>query len=528
MSGAVCNNAGGMVFEVSDMDRVKRMLCLGSEGTYYAKAADVSADNMGVVRRLLADGRGVEVVALVRSLSVEGRTHKQDGLLTVLAMCSVHEHAATRFAAFSSLADVCRVPTHLFRFVELAQAFAGSGRTGWGRARRRAVSQWYTGRNARELAMSVTKYKNREGWSHRDLLRLCHAKPGKDGVSVVLAYIAKGLEHAKQAMQVSDATSEGSASAAMHLLEAAEEAGRSTDERRVCDLIRTHGLVREHVATGLLNSVLVWDALLQKMPMTAMVRNLGKMSSIGLLVAGSPAEALVVERLTSEAALHRARVHPLSLLIAMKTYSAGRGDRGSLSWCVSHEVVGALDRAFYLAFKTIVPTGKSFLLALDVSGSMGISCAGQPKLSCREATAVLAMSVARVEKQYHCMAFSTKFMPLAITPEMSLDQVLQRTDRLPFGGTDCAVPMQWALRNNVDVDTFVVFTDSETWFGNELPVQALRRYRSEINPNARLAVVAMASTGFSIADPTDGGMLDIAGFDAALPAVLSDFSSGKV
>jgi len=503
-------------------------LCLGSEGTYYAKAGEIKAENMGVVRRLLADGRGPEVVALVRTMSVEGRTHKQDGVLSVLAMCSVHEDAATRLAALSSLADVCRIPTHLFRFVELAEAFAGSGRTGWGRARRKAVAQWYTSKEPRALAMSVTKYKSRGGWCHRDLLRLCHAKPGKDGVSVVLAYVAKGMEEARAVLQSVETTTTGAGSTAMELLEAAQEAAQSTDEERVCDLICSHGLVREHVSTKLLNSKRIWGALLQKMPMTAMVRNLGKMSSIGLLAEGSEAESLVSQRLTDRAALQSARLHPLSLLLALKTYKSGRGDKGSLRWAVSASVVDALDRAFYLAFKSIEPTGKSFLLALDVSGSMSWSCAAQGGLVCSEAAAVLAMAVARVEQQYHCMAFCDKFTPLTISPTMSLENVMRETSNRTFGSTDCAVPMQWALRNGVDVDTFVVFTDNETHCGNVTPVQALRQYRSEINPDARLAVVGMTSTGFTIADPADAGMLDIAGFDAGLPAILSDFSTGKV
>ena len=159
---------------------------------------------------------------------------------------------------------------------------------------------------------------------------------------------------------------------------------------------------------------------------------------------------------------------------------------------------------------------------------MSFYSTAQGGLMCSEAAAVLAMAVARVEQQYHCMAFCDEFVPLSISPAMSLEQVMSETRNRTFGNTDCALPMQWALRNGVDVDTFVVFTDNETWCGNVTPVQALRQYRSEINPDARLAVVGMTSTGFTIADPADAGMLDIAGFDAGLPAILSDFSTGKV
>ena len=34
----------------------------------------------------------------------------------------------------------------------------------------------------------------------------------------------------------------------------------------------------------------------------------------------------------------------------------------------------------------------------------------------------------------------------------------------------------------------------------------------------------MTSTGFSIADPYDGGVLDVVGFDSAAPAVTGDFA----
>ena len=42
---------------------------------------------------------------------------------------------------------------------------------------------------------------------------------------------------------------------------------------------------------------------------------------------------------------------------------------------------------------------------------------------------------------------------------------------------------------------------------------------------AKLVVVAMASNGFSIADPEDAGMLDVVGFDAAAPQLIADFAS---
>jgi hypothetical protein len=92
-----------------------------------------------------------------------------------------------------------------------------------------------------------------------------------------------------------------------------------------------------------------------------------------------------------------------------------------------------------------------------------------------------------------------------------------------FGATDCAQPMLWATRNHVEADAFVVYTDNETWAGDVQPVEALWQYRERMGIPAKLVVVGMASTGFSIADPNDAGMLDVVGFDTAAPNAIADF-----
>ena len=99
---------------------------------------------------------------------------------------------------------------------------------------------------------------------------------------------------------------------------------------------------------------------------------------------------------------------------------------------------------------------------------------------------------------------------------------------LPFGGTDCALPMLYAHAMEREIDAFVIFTDSETWAGETHPVQALRDYRRASGIDAKLVVVGMVSNGFSIADPSDPGMLDVVGFDTATPQLISDFARGAL
>lgn len=58
------------------------------------------------------------------------------------------------------------------------------------------------------------------------------------------------------------------------------------------------------------------------------------------------------------------------------------------------------------------------------------------------------------------------------------------------------------------------------------PHQALAQYRREVNPQAKLVVIGMTATNFTIALPDDAGRFDIAGFDSAVPALLADFARG--
>jgi 60 kDa SS-A/Ro ribonucleoprotein len=203
-------------------------------------------------------------------------------------------------------------------------------------------------------------------------------------------------------------------------------------------------------------------------------------------------------------------------------------------------VVDALDKAFYLTFDNAPTTGKRVMLALDVSGSMGAPVFGMNYLTCRDAAAAMALVTAATEPDHRFVAFTkgdypsqwtpvygseynTGLTPLTISPRQRLDDVVRRIGKLPFGGTDCALPMVEALKHRWAVDAFVVFTDNETWAGNIHPAQALREYRERMGIAAKLVVVAMASNGFSIADPDDAGMLDVVGFDTATPGVLAEF-----
>jgi 60 kDa SS-A/Ro ribonucleoprotein len=523
-SNQVANSAGGFTWAVTDWVRLDRFLILGSEGgTYYIKEAKLTVENAGAVQRCIAED-GVRVVNTIVAVATAGRAPKADPAIFALAMCAKLGDEATRKAAYAALPMVCRTGTHLMHFAEYAQGFGG-----WGRGMRKAVAAWFNDKPARDLAYQLVKYGSRDGWSTRDLLRLAHPRAASPSHDRLFAWVTSGA-----------LTDEAKADSALRLLTAADELKRVDEVARAVALVREHRIPREAIPTTWLTFAEIWDALLADMPMTAMIRNLATMTRVGLLKAGSDAAKTVVARLGDAARLQKARVHPIALLAALTTYQSGHGARSSGTWAPVAAVVDALDGAFYHAFKAVEPSGKRTLLALDVSGSMTSgTIAGVPGLTPRIGSAAMALITAATERDHQFVAFTAAagggyggqygggesgLRPLTISPRQRLDDVCKAVDGLPFGGTDCALPMLWAERNRVDVDTFVIYTDSETWAGSVHPAQAIRAYRQARGIAAKVVVVGMTSNGFSIADPNDAGMLDVVGFDTATPAVISDFA----
>lgn len=504
--GQVPNSGGGHAFVLEPFAALDRFLILGSEsGTYYASARALTQDNaLRTIALIRSDGEAV--VRRIVEISVSGRAPKNDPAIFALALAATHGDDATRAAALAAVPTVCRTGTHLFGFAE-----AVDGMRGWGRGLRRAVGSWYVGKTPEDLEHGMVKYARRGGWSHRDLLRLAHPVPPSDRHRDLFRWAAKGGDAPEGALRIAAA-------------ERIKDPALTGAE--VAAVVREVRLPREALPSERLTDPVVWDALLAEMPLTAMVRNLATMTRVGLLTPGSEATRRVVSVLADRDRIRRARLHPLAILLAARTYASGRGLRSKETWAPVPEIVTALDEAFVLSFDAVEPAGKRWLLGIDVSASMGGQMVAGSSLTAAEAAAALAMVALRTEASAVPMAFCTDFVPLPLTPGQRLDDVLRATRDLSFGGTDCALPMLWARRAKLEVDVFAVFTDNETWAGQVSPVRALRDYREATGIPARLVVYGLTATEFTIADPADAGMLDVVGLDAAAPAVVADWARG--
>ena len=646
----VLNYSGGYVWQLSLLEHVNRYLVMGGAkdmGNYYMQAEKVSHECALSVLQMIRNpdpSQFVQLCDLLKAVSVGGRAPKQEPVLLSLAAAIVFAKTPEeKRIAFETLKVCIRIPTHAFMLAgfvrDLSMSKTVNKGKGWGTGFRRAMSHYYISHTGRDLAYHMTKYQNREGWTHADMIRMLHVDPttlADDGARLMFDYVM--MKYARKSKVPSDKTlatlasknvvmlpnqfkamtkaeflqklnaietphipttaslsstaapkpgaqvatkvggfvsaltsmmpssfkpataavkqqdkdddslviisddEEGSSKKrnmtqlqqVAHFLKhlnALHDAGENKDVPLACALIRSGRLVREHVPTALFGSKEIWATLLETMPMEALLRNLGKLTQIGV-VADKYKE--IAARFSNQEEVLKARIHPIKVLIASKVYKNGHGDLGSLSWTPNMFVLVAMTQLYKLSYGTITPTGKRMMVALDVSGSMSCPVLGSKILNCRDATVAMALLYLETEKNVNVVAFSDGLTDLSVpfsrnqlTRGMTIDQALSATSGMAFSGTDCVLPIKHAIEKKLHVDAFIIMTDNETYAPNEHPQSALVRYRALTGIQAKLIVIGMTGNCFTIADPNDKNTLNLAGFDTSTPEIASMFLRGE-
>lgn len=508
----VKNNAGGYVFEVSDKERLERFLILGTDGgTYYVGERKLTNQNVDFAKGLIASNERL-VVDTLADVADANRAAKNSPSLYVLALVLALGKDKAYVRESGVFDKVVRTSTHLFEFANYVDSLGG-----WGRAKRDLIAGWYTSKESGALAYQAVKYRSREGWTHRDLFRKVHPVGVDSNVgNFILGKDAEGVELIEGYRRMQAAKS---------------------DTEVIAVLDEYKSLPWETIPTEFLKSDKVWKTLFYNgaVGQTALLRNVTRFAKIGafkdLKFAGDVAQAL-----SDADRIVKGRVHPVAYANALGIYGKGKFERSDYygsnrtrDYDVNAKVLGGIEAGFYESFATVEPAGKRTLLATDVSASMTWGApAGLVGMNYLEAAAVMAMVTLRTEPYSVLTAFATQFQAVNVSDTDSFETVLRKYSQLHMGGTDISAPMRYAKDNRLEIDTFVVYSDMETWAGNTHVFQSLKDYRKSSGINAKLAAVGLASTSSTVADPTDKGSMNFVGFDSAAPKVLADFSAGRL
>lgn len=477
-------------YTIDKWARLRRFLILGTEGgTFYASEKDHTLDNVAVVKECIA-ADPARTVQMAVEVSQNGLAKSNEPAIYVMAMTSMYS------VSLDYMPQVCRTSTHLFIYMEMIKRLKPRG---FGNALKRAIANWYASKDDEQVAYQLIKYRQRNGWTHRDVMM--HGRPSH---REVYKYVKPDAQI--DLMKISPK--------AGNMLRYADQAIHATRIEEVIEAIQIANIPWECVPTHMLNDPFIWHELfaVNAVPYMATVRNFNRFLKMGDNVLIDKAISIIGNPLH----IRKSKVHPIQLLNA---WSANQ----------QHSAAGVFENAFEHAYVNVEPTGKRILIGLDVSGSMDSPIDrtyDRRGLTNREAAVATATVMHAVEPEnIDIVAFSAGLTSLRFYPKLSTN--IYATNQLRFSNTDCTLPMAFAAQNNLRYDAFVIITDNETNANRFPPADVLREYRKQSGVvDCKLVVMACTATKFSIADPNDINMLDVVGFSSDAPSVVAQFIKG--
>jgi 60 kDa SS-A/Ro ribonucleoprotein len=388
---------------------------------------------------------------------------------------------------------------------------------------RTAFGSWFNAEDVHDVAFPALKARQRatpagEVMALRDVIRIAHVTGRTDAHRVLIGWLYGRV-------------ADDEARAVLRDVDDFLTAQAVTIPAEATSVIRARRVPWEFLPSTVMKDPRVSEELIGTIGMTALIRNLARMTRLGTLGPfTTDATSRVVARLTSRDALAKARIHPMDVYLALKAYQSGSSQpdprKPAQTWHPVPAVSDALEVAYDSSFAAAEPTGRKYIVAVDSSGSMSrwstVVSAGSALGPAYEIASTIAVMPTRLEgPNVHVIDVDTRVHPSKVTRRTNLRELA--TWQASGGGTDMSLPFTWALQQRAEADGFLVITDNESWAGNRHPVQSLAAYRRSVNPAARVIVVGMTATGYSMADPGDPGVLNVAGLDGALPKLIAGF-----
>lgn len=523
------NLAGGFAFKADQWQALRRWLLTGSmSGAFYQGKEEMTDANLKTFRACM-EADPVRTGEEILEASKLG-TSVHTPLFALVAMSTGDKKAKDVFKDI--FPQVVRTASHLYEVFNYVR-----GMRGFGSVIHKAGLGWLNSKDPKELEYQFLKYQSRYDWSGRDVLRVLKPKTHDEIRKAVYNWIVGGTEK-NPLMDVFPEELER-----INVYETLKKGDLSQDD--IVEAVNRYRLTHEMIPGNLERGPKVWEALFQKMPVGATIRNLGNLTDKKVFDSNENLDILE-DRLSGEN-LKKAYIHPVNFAEAQMIYlDGGKTGRGKLNWTPVPRVTDIIEDGIEASFEVLEPTGLDYFHALDVSGSMmGNLFGGRSAnqwLKPFQIAGIMALATVKAEKNYFVGGFDTRFKVLSkLTKKTSYSQVTNfRSGIWPndFGGTDASVAYRYAIDNKKHADLFVFWTDSESWAGGSHwgrkntghPAELLKEYRKKVNRNAKAVYVTLVPYGdeITLVDPKDAGSYDIAGFTSQTPKMIQMIAEGKI
>jgi len=514
----VKTNQGGMAHKISKLEFFKRFLFIGSNENYYVSGEKNTKVVFKGMQKLLDEGAGPDMISLMVDISSKGTAPSLEPMLCSLAYIMQRGDTNSKSLARQNFSSIIRTGSHLMSLVDYLKMFGGISSS-----QKKTIASWYKDKSADNIAYQALKYRNRSGWTHKDILRQIHVNPKElqEGTDEVISWIVKGWS------EIGPDVPEKPELAKIWAYEKAKNA----DVNELIRLIEKFNLSWEMIPNEHLKDANVLRTLAKNMPMNATIRYLNRFTVAGL-TDDREFNNMICSRLRDETQVMKSRIHPLNVYVSLRTYSEGVGQ--NLKWSPDRKIVSALEDCMEMSFKALQPTGKKIAVGLDVSASMGGKI---EKVTAYEAEAFMSKGFVSADgpKNIDSFMFSTTLTPYdSSNYRKPVSSIVDDFRKQNFGGTLPQLVLQKATKDKTFYDSFVFYTDNEVggigrWNSptNVTVWEAFKEYRTKVNPKAKLVVHAFALNKFNIGDENDPSVLCICGLDSSAPAITQSFISDE-
>jgi 60 kDa SS-A/Ro ribonucleoprotein len=382
----------------------------------------------------------------------------------------------------------------------------------------------------------VTKYKCRHGISHRKVIRSCHPKPPNEKFDFIFRYVARGLKKANEKFPTTSAAKRVFSDDCEDLIRDYETIrSGSASQDVVIKTIKIWRLTWEHVPAKYLKSAEVWKTLLlhTQMPVTALIRNLVKMTRLDILQPNSEGENMVCTKLNSPSIVEQTRIHPFHVLTALTAYRRGKkektGQEEDITWAVSDRIVQALYQ-FFVHSHALPPTEKRLLLAIDIAMEMeklvGSSC-----VMIKEAAVALAVVMLQNASKSDLVVFGRVTNRFEIQPqnmnaidiESILESIHQTADET--SKPNYSSPFMHAKQKSEVYDGIILLTSKFDAEEAAVIRNSFQEYKKEKNPNAKCVIITFCHSEH-VGSENDLDILEVEGVDSCAAKEMMEFING--
>jgi len=345
---------------------------------------------------------------------------------------------------------VCKNPHDWQKFIDIARS--GAIRGGLGRALKREIIE-----AIRNLSVyHAIKYPK----AVEDMINVAH--PKEDVNPVVIRYIKKKETSGDPQ------------------LEALEKLKRTDDEAEIVRLIN-EGRLPYEVVTGSVRKMTpaIWEALLYQAPYFNLIRNLNNFLRYGVFDKDENLD-YAIKKIKNKEAIRKSMLFPFRFYVAWKM--------------VPHDgLKKALERAVEVSVENVPELEGKVCIAPDVSGSMSSNVLGDYSvLQCIDVVGVFTGAmIKKCKKTPIVLPFESEIAWDLVDKIMEEKTVMGVARHFyPRGGTSLSAPIEYLLKENIDVDYFIAFTDNEEWVGRSFR-DVLADYINRVNPEVKVYLVTL-------------------------------------